>query len=250
MIKNLLLGARCFLNGFSLIRKPGLRRYAIIPLLINIIVFTGLVLLVKDQAATLLQGLLPGGQAWWIGIIKSLVWLLVGAALAVLIFFSFTIIANLIGAPFNGPLAEAVEKHLLGVESQQSNTLTQIFKEIPATVGSELHKFLYFALWMIPALLLFLIPGVNLVAPFVWGLLGAWMLALEYLDYPMSNHQHRFSDVRRRLRQHRSIGLGFGGMVVLAICIPIVNLIVMPAAVAGATQMWVEYFKHNVKDGL
>ena len=250
MVKNLLLGARCFLNGFSLIRQPGLLRYAIIPVLINIVVFTGLVFVVKDQANNLLQSWLPVGEAWWIGIVSTLVWLILGTALVLVIFFSFTIVANLIGAPFNGPLAEAVEKHLLGYDGPKSTNISQIILDIPATLGSEIHKLLYFALWIIPAIILFLIPGINLIAPFAWGLLSAWMLALEYLDYPMSNHQHRFSEVRQKLRQHRAIGLGFGGMVVLAICIPIVNLIVMPAAVAGATQLWVKYIDDDGQNAI
>lgn len=244
-MNNLFTGARCFLNGFSLIRQPGVRRYAAIPLIINIIVFTGLVLLIKDQAAALLQSWLPAGDAWWIGTVRSLVWFILGTALAVVIFFSFTIVANLIGAPFNGPLAEAVEGHLIGTDQQEAASMAKILTEIPATVVSELHKLLYFALWAIPALILFLIPGLSLFAPVVWVLLTAWMLALEYLDYPMSNHQHRFREVRQKLRQQRAMGLGFGGMVVLSICIPFINLIVMPVAVAGATKMWVEHLKDS-----
>lgn len=243
MIKNLLVGARCFLSGFSLINRRGLRRYAIIPLLINIVVFTGLVFLVKDQAAALLHSWIPTGDSWWIGIVRTLIWLILGTALALVIFFSFTIVANLIGAPFNGPLAEAVERHLVRNDSQISTTFAQMLTEIPTTMISELHKLLYFALWAIPTLILFFIPGINIFAALVWGLLSAWMLALEYLDYPMSNHQHRFREVRQRLRRQRAMGLGFGGMVMLAICIPFVNLIVMPVAVAGATKMWVKHLK-------
>ena len=41
----------------------------------------------------------------------------------------------------------------------------------------------------------------------------------------------------------RFAGLGFGAVVTLAITIPIVNLFVIPAAVAGATVFWVDQLK-------
>ncbi len=36
-----ILGAQYLLDGFILIRQPGLRRYVIIPLMINILLFIG-----------------------------------------------------------------------------------------------------------------------------------------------------------------------------------------------------------------
>ncbi|MEZ5582290.1 MAG: hypothetical protein R3F37_05475 [Candidatus Competibacteraceae bacterium] len=43
-----------------------------------------------------------------------------------------------------------------------------------------------------PLLVLFVIPGVNVIAPLLWLVFGAWMLALQYADYPMGNHGLRF----------------------------------------------------------
>jgi CysZ protein len=41
------------------------------------------------------------------------------------------------------------------------------------------------------------------------------------------------------LRQKRWQSLGFGGVTYLALLIPGVNVLMMPAAVAGATLFWV-----------
>ena len=41
-MKNFLTGFRYFTSGFALISKPRLRRFVIIPLLINILLFAGL----------------------------------------------------------------------------------------------------------------------------------------------------------------------------------------------------------------
>ena len=49
----------------------------------------------------------------------------------------------------------------------------------------------------------------------------------------------RFKELRARLRRRRALALGFGGAVVLATMIPVLNLFVMPAAVAGSAALWV-----------
>jgi len=64
------------------------------------------------------------------------------------------------------------------------------------------------------------------------------MMALEYVAYPMENHDQYFPEVRRWARSNKMLCLGFGIMVLLLTITPILNLVVMPAAVAGATQMW------------
>jgi CysZ protein len=86
----------------------------------------------------------------------------------------------------------------------------------------------------------FIIPVVQVAAPFIWVVFGAWMLALEYLEYPMNNHGRLFPEVRQALRQRRGLALGFGAAVLLLTLIPVVNFIAMPVAVAGATKLWVE----------
>ena len=115
--------------------------------------------------------------------------------------------------------------------------------ELGATFVSELRKLAYVAIRSLPPLLLFLIPGINVVAPFVWMALGAWMLAVTYVDYPMANHGIGFDELRARLGDRRLLSLGFGGAVMAALAVPVLNFLVIPCAVAGATAMWVEQFE-------
>ena len=112
---------------------------------------------------------------------------------------------------------------------------------VPAVLN-ELRKLLYILAWSLPLLVLFVIPVVNVAAPALWLLFGAWTLAVEYMDYPMGNHDLRFVEQRRRLRERRLLSLGFGGAVTVTTMIPVVNFFVMPAAVAGATALWVDHY--------
>ena len=50
-------------------------------------------------------------------------------------------------------------------------------------------------------------------------------------------------DMRARLRRRRLLGLGFGAATAGLAMVPVVNFIVMPSAVAGATAMWVRELK-------
>lgn len=226
-----------FISGISLIFKPGILRYAIWPLLINIALFVGLVVLAYDQFQQLLAwslSYLPD----WLDWLHYLLWPLFVISIALVFFFTFTLLANLIAVPFNGPLAMAVERHLGAATDSASST--PLLRSLVKSLGSEIHKAGYFLIRAIPLLILFIIPGINLFAPFIWGLFSAWLLSIEYADYPMGNHELGFKQQRQILRAQRMMSLGFGGAVTLAFLVPGLNLLVMPAAVAGASKMWVQ----------
>ena len=94
-----------------------------------------------------------------------------------------------------------------------------------------------------PFLLIWLlswVPLLNLLTPFAWFAFAAWVMALQYADYPMGNHQIRFPRQRRILRRCPTASLGFGASTALVTMIPLLNFVVIPAAVAGATVLWYE----------
>ncbi|MCH9674619.1 MAG: sulfate transporter CysZ [Gammaproteobacteria bacterium] len=241
MANNPITGATYLLQGLKLILRPGIRRYALIPLLINIVFFVGLWVLgmgALDDAQAALIDRLPNWLAW-------LHWLLVPlfyVAGLIIVYFTFVLFANLFAAPFNGLLAEAVERELTG-RSARPMAWSDALKDLGTSVSSEVRKFLYFAPRALAILLLFLIPVVNLGAPVLWALFGAWMLAIGYLDYPMANHSLPFPVQRAQARTKRWLALGFGGAVMVALLVPVVNLVVVPSAVAGATALWVNHLR-------
>ncbi len=230
------------LEGIRLIQAPGLRRFVLMPLLINSLLFAGLIyaaVIGFEHLMAYLLGFLPGWLHW----LQYLLWPLFAASVMVILAYSFTLLANLIAAPFNGLLAEAVEKHLQGQSLEQTGDWKALLKDVVPSLLSEIQKILYFALRAAPLALLFVIPGVNLAAPILWTLFSGWMLALEYADYPMDNHGLKFRQQRPLLRKRRILSMGFGLTTLGLTLIPVVNFIAMPAAVAGATAMWVRELK-------
>ncbi|KPK39396.1 MAG: hypothetical protein AMJ69_05760 [Gammaproteobacteria bacterium SG8_47] len=243
MISNPITGAQYLLRGLRLLNTPGVRAYVVVPLLINIILFSLLFALVAGQFVTFIDWLLPTLPDW-LGWLDWLLWLLFGVAAAIIVFFTFSIVANLVGAPFNGYLAAAVEAHLTG--HKPAGPERSIGAEVVIALQSELRKLVYFLLWAALVLALTALLSLTVVlawlSPFLWALFGAWMLAAEYMDYPMANHGLSFSEQRKRLAQQRLLSLGFGGATMVATLVPILQFLVMPAAVAGATALWMERF--------
>ena len=237
-----------FFQGFRLIRTKGLKRFVFIPLLVNLLLFsTAFYYLYGEMGASIvwLIDLIPDWQ--WLSWLKNglsyIIWPI--AVLIVLLVFAliFGTLANWIAAPFNGLLSEKVEKHLSG-QALGDSGFRDVIKDIPRTFGREMSKLLYYLPRALGFLLLFFILPVG--GQILWFLFSAWMMAVQYCDYPFDNHKISFNAMRRVLNQRRSSSFSFGVMVSLFSMIPIVNFLVMPVAVCGATAMWVKELKQEV----
>ena len=64
-------------------------------------------------------------------------------------------------------------------------------------------------------------------------------MAIQYADYAADNNRVAFSRFKNGLSNTRYSAWGMGGMTLLGTMIPVVNIIAMPAAVAGGTIYWV-----------
>ncbi len=239
MITHPISGAGYVLEGIRLIARPGLRRFVIIPVLVNILVFSGAIYFGVTQFESLMAHLTAQVPAW-LGWLEWLIWPVFILLLLVVVFYGFSLVANLIASPFNSLLAEKVERLLTGQPLNQGSDSARLLAELVPTLLDEIGKILYALLWAIPFLILLFVP---VVGPVLWFLYTAWMLVVGYSDYPMGNHGLKFSEMRQRLRRRRVLSLGFGAATAGLGMVPVINFILMPAAVAGATAMWVREFR-------
>lgn len=233
-----LRGPDYFTAGLRLVMQPGLRAFVLLPLSINVLLFIGLIGLAAQQFDRLLAAFMPSLPDW-LSFLQLLIWPLFALLVLVIMFFTFTMLANLIAAPFNGFLAEKVETVLRGNDTSPPFYWSELLAMVPRTLGRELRKLAYFLPRALALLILSLVPGLNIIATPLWILFGVWMMAVQYIDYPADNHQLGWNEMLAWLRERRWQCLGFGGMTYLMLLIPLVNLLAMPAAVAGATLFWV-----------
>jgi len=241
-------GASYFLKGFELIQIKGLRSFVLIPLVINILLFSCAfyyLYLQLDALFSYINSFLPDWLSW----LNVLLWPIAIATLLVVFSFIFTSVANWIAAPFNGLLSEKVECHLTGKPAPESN-FSDLMKDIPRTLSREWIKLKYYLPKAIGFLILFFIPVIGqTAAPILWFLFSAWMMSVQYCDVPFDNHKKDFNVMKSQLKQDKGCAFSFGGMTMLFSMIPIVNFIVMPVAICGATALWVDkYREHHLEN--
>lgn len=231
-------GCSHFLRGCQLIWQPGLRLFLLVPLVLNILLFAGLI----TWAKSMFSGWMAAMLAWlpeWLAFLEWFFWLVYAVIIIMIIFYGFVAVANFLGAPFYGYLAEKTEQRLTGKHLNADFSWRELMALVPRTLKREIQKLIYYLPRIALLFLLGMIPGLNALVALFWIVFSAWMMAIQYLDYPADNHQLGFKDMLEYLRAHRFSALGFGMMVFAATLIPLINLLALPAAVCGATSFWV-----------
>ena len=247
MITDALKGVSHVFNGFRLIKLRGVKRYVVIPTLINLILFSCAIWYGYSKLDAYIEQILPS----WLDWLEFIIWPLVVLASLIVIFFAFTLVANFLGAPFNSVLSEKIERHISPentAESSNSKHYMDLLKAAGLGLSNELRKLLYIISRAIPLIVLSIIPGLNIFAPFLWFLFGAWMLTIEYLDYPLGNCDMPFKQQLALIKQNRFICLGMGAALMFMTITPVLNFFAMPVGVAAATSLWTNNLKSSSPD--
>ena len=135
-------GAGYLFKGFELVQLKGIRRFVLIPLLINLLLFSGAfywMFIELEHYMAILMGWLPDWLTW----LSTILWPLAVITILVIFSFVFSTAANWLAAPFNGLLSEKVENILLGRTTQNGN-MVDVMKDIPRTLGREWRKLSYY----------------------------------------------------------------------------------------------------------
>ena len=242
MTGNLFTGMGYFLRGLAMTLEPGLRQFVLVPLAANIVLFSLMGWLLFELITDFYEAAMLTIPEWlqflsWI--ITPLLWLIGGLMTGYL----STFVVLMLTSPFHALLAEKVEEGIIGAPVPALDGFGAALLEVPRALFREIRKVLYYVPMVLGVLLLTIIPVFNAFAPLAWFLLGAWMMSLQFVDYPMDNHRLPFRDVRDACTARRLSTMGFGGAVAFFTGIPLINLVVIPAAVIGATLLWCEELK-------
>jgi len=233
---------------FVYVQHPKLARYWVFPILI-----TGLALAAVFYGAGSYYDDL-GGAVWslfpeswndaagWVGgLLSALRWLIeliAGILITLLGLVLVLVLSSVVAAPFNDALSEAVE-HILTGESAPPFSLSRMVADIVRTIRLELLKVLVYLAVVGPMFLAsFIIPGVGQVLSLVGFALTAVYLGIDYVDWPAARRNWSVRDRVAFTRRQLPAVAGFGTGVWVLLFIPLVNLLFMPAAVAGGTMLF------------
>ncbi|CAG1022513.1 Sulfate transporter CysZ [Patescibacteria group bacterium] len=223
-------------KGLQLLTHPKLRGFVIFPVLINIVLYSIAFFVSYHYVNQLIIQSVPDWLQWLSWILIPLFFI----SFFVISFFTFTVLANLMASPFYGVLA-ARTLSLIDNEAQ--------VVELPMmqVILGELKRVIYILARMLPLLFLSVIPIINIIAPVIWAVFGAWMLAMEFMAYPLENSGLLFVEQRELLKTVRMGALSFGGVTMLGLSLPIINIMIGPAAVIGATLYFHEMSEKTEK---
>lgn len=234
---------------FVYVQHRGLARYWLFPILITgvalIGVFYGAGSLYDDLAAAV-WSLFPeswsDASGWTGGLLRGLRWLLevlAGIMIALLGLIAVFLLSSVIAAPFNDALSEAVEDILTGRRAAPFS-FRRMVADIVRTIRIELLKVVVYVVVIGPMFVVsFLVPGVGQLVSLAAFVLTAVYLGVDYIDWPAARREWSVGDRVAFVRRQLPAVAGFGTGVWVLLFIPLVNLLFMPAAVAGGTMLFV-----------
>ncbi len=222
-------------KGLKLLTSNQLRAFIVIPVLINVVLYSVALMLGYYYLTDLIEQFIPGWLHW----LSWVLWPVFFISFFIAGFFTFTVLANLIAAPFYGKLSA---KTLMLINGQVKEIEEQPLLKV---MSAELKRAGYLLSRALPLLVLSFIPGVNVLAPFLWALFGAWGMSLEYMAYPLENAGVLFPEQKQLVKSIRLGALSFGGLAAMGLTIPLINIIIAPVAVIGATIYFNDVMKES-----
>ena len=122
-------------------------------------------------------------------------------------------------------------------------------KDVPRMLNREWQKLWYSLPKFVGLFLLSFIPVIGqTIIPVLTFLFTCWMMAIQYCDYPFDNHKISFGIMKNALGEKTHTKPDIWSINHPCTALPIVNLVVIPVAVCGATVMWVEKLSLTIKN--
>jgi CysZ protein len=219
-------------------RRPGWWLFGLVPAVIVVIAYGGVLTALLLNADDLAGWVTPFADGWSADARRAMR-LIAGAALigagAFLALLTFTFLTLLVGEPFYERIAVKVEETQGGAPPEPDVPLwTKFWRMVrnSALLGllALCLAIVFFVLGFVPLLGQTVVPLVAIAAS---GYLLAGSLAAFALERRGLGLRDRFAF----LRSNRSLAVGFGAATLITFIIPLGAILMMPAAVVGGTLM-------------
>jgi CysZ protein len=218
-------------------RNPGLILLGIVPALVSsllILAVFGLLIYFLGDITSGITWFADRWSPWERDSIHVLAGISVLGAAGFLAVVTFTSVTLAVGEPFYEKISERVERQLGGTATVE----LPVWSEFWRGISESLRTVAVSAAIGIPLFFAGFIPGVGqTVVPVIAALFGGWFLAVELTGVAFARRGLRLRDRRRILATRRPMAVGFGAAVFLCFLIPLGAVLIMPAAVAGATLL-------------
>jgi CysZ protein len=238
-VRGVLSGVGYLGRGFGMwVTSPRLMLLGAIPaLVVGAVYLVGIVFLILNLDSIVLWAT-PFANDWAEPLAVSsrvaaaLIFVIVAALIAV---YTFTAVTLVVGDPFYERIWREVENRLGDAPGEVKQSL---IKAIGRGIGDGIRL-------LIPAvgvgILLLACGFVPVIGPIVGAVLGAlfggWLLVVELTGFAFDARGFTLRERRRALGSRRAVAVGFGAASYLVFLVPLVAIVAMPAAVAGAAML-------------
>ena len=236
MFKDFFDGLGSYGKAFRAISKMGLWGYALVPALFTIVLmiiigFTAWGL--SDNVGNLITGWWP--WEWGADVVAGIGTWTGGLIIAVLGILSLKYLVMIVVAPFMSLLSEKVEAKLTGATSTATFSFSTAIKDIIRGIRISLRNIIRELFYTLLLLILGLIPGVNVIVPFLIFFVQSFYAGAGNADYTLERH----FTVRQSVyfsRRHRGLMVGNGAVFMLLLMTGIGFLIAPPLSTVAATM--------------
>ncbi len=228
------------------LKEPGLVRYWVFPIFITLVVIGFVLAGVWHFHGAAVDAFWsePAGESFWDSVLRFLhgfVEVLVAVLLLIVGLVVVTFLSPIFAAPFNDALSEEVERLATGREGPPFSWAA-VARDAVRTVLIEMAKLGLWAVVMLPLFVLSLVLPVA--GQIIYTIFGFFFTAaywsIDYVDWPAARRNRGIAYRFSLLREHFLPMLGFGTGVWLFLFVPLLNLLFMPAAVAGGTLLFLD----------
>lgn len=224
----------------ALFKTKGAGWLLVVPILVNLGLFVLFALGFWAWGVPALTELaVIGERAWWVA---TLLWIgIVAVFLLVLIgyAFVFSIIAEVIGAPFYEEIGVRMDK-----AAKQGIVERPWYKEVWFAITQESVKLVLLGVVVLFGFVLQFLPGVGQVLSVIFGF-GVLIVTsgADAVGPPLARRGLMLSDRRKWVIKHILPVLGLGAAKALGLVVPVFNIVVLPMAAAGGTLLVQKYDK-------
>ena len=242
-----------------LLTKRGLKRFVIMPLAANVLIYVlvvGLLIVVLWRWHPAVGdwdfwgpvGLwLAGASNWVLGPLK---WIVALPAMFFLCYFTFTFVGFVIAAPLNDMLSGRVERAICVRKPESSVPLPLKGKLVVMSMLDALGILVRQLFWTVLVLPLLLVPVIGVVVLF---LVTAYFTGLGFFDVAMARNHLCNLHKKPVMAAHRFQMLGLGMAMEILFLIPFAGLLMLPVGVTAGTLLycridWTQWLAANKLD--
>lgn len=182
----------------------------------------------------MMQVWLPEGDAWYWMILSWVVWAVSILLAALTGIVGFAAVASAAVAPWLDTLAVRTEK-IFGIDRPENTA--PWWKQCSIALVHSVRPISILILWGAVALFLSLIPVLGqIAAAIIWTYASIHFLCFELMDTTATRQGWSYAHRKTQLKERRFFWLSFGGLGMLLMVIPFLNILVIPAAVVALSR--------------